>query len=129
EQDSVNREPTRRFLTDPLRRRAAQAFELGALPFLLEPPLSRGGRRPRRTPPPLDPEGRPERLDEAPDGELAVAPLAALVLRDRPQDGPRLGDHAPLLRRRERRRGLDVEERLDSRFGALRVLAARAARA
>ena len=71
-----------------------------------------------------------QRLDEPFDRELAVAPLAPLVLGDARSTGPALRDHAALLLRRgERRRRLDVEHGLDPRLRALGVLTARAARA
>ena len=70
-----------------------------------------------------------ERLDQPLGRELAVAPLASLVLCDRAQHRPRFADHAPLLGLRERRGGLDVEARLDPRVALLRVLPARPARA
>src|SRR5687768_10483603 len=60
-----------------LRRRA---------PFLrFEPALARGPCRLRRDPPALDFQRLPELLHEPLDGQLAVAPLTALVLRDRAQ--------------------------------------------
>ena len=70
-----------------------------------------------------------ELLDEPLDGQLAVAPLAPLVLGDAAQHRAGLRRHAPLLRVRQRRRRLDVEHGLDARLGRVRVLAARAARA
>ena len=66
--------------------------------------------------------------DEALDRELAVACLAPLVLRDRPEDGACASDDAVLLDVRERRRRLDVERRFDPRRGLLRMLSARPAR-
>ena len=67
--------------------------------------------------------------DEPLDRELAVSPLAALVLGDRSQDGPRLGQHSSLLHVRQRGRLRHVEERLDPGLGRVGVLAPRAARA
>jgi hypothetical protein len=62
---------------------------------------------------PLDPQRFPKRVDEALDRQLAVSPLASLVLRYRPQHRPGAADDASFLSRRERRRGLDVEQSLD----------------
>ena len=78
---------------------------------------------------PRDAQRFAEHLDEPVDGEVFVAQLAPLVLGDRAQHRPRLRDDALLLSRRERRRRLDVEDRLDPRLGFLGVLAARPARA
>src|SRR5205085_10371306 len=110
-------------------RRPTEPLGLRADPLLLEPPLPRRCARLRRDALPLYPQRLAQRLDEPLDRALAVPPLAPLVLRDGAQNRPGLREHAPLLRRRERRRGLDVEHRFDSRFRLLRVLTAGAARA
>ena len=94
-------------------------------PLLVQPPLPRRRRRLRRPALSLAPSALAERLDEPFDRQLAVAPLAALVLRDGAQRRPRTC--------RSTRRfwasvsadgGLDVENRLDARLRALRVLPA-----
>src|SRR5216683_612923 len=63
-------------------------------------------------------------MDEPLGCELAVAQLAALVLRDRADDRPGLGKYASLLRMGERRRSHDVEPRVDLRIRRVRVLPA-----
>ena len=68
-------------------------------------------------------------LDEALDCELAVAGLAALVLRDARRTGACTRDDTPFLDVGERGGRLDVEQGVDPRRGLLGVLSARAARA
>src|SRR5207249_4262273 len=99
-----------------------------AAPLLLEPPLARGGRWRGRDPAPGHAQRLPQGLDDPLDRELAVPPLAALVLGDRAQDGPGARENAPFLDRRQRRRGLDVEGRLDAGLVLLGVLTAGPAR-
>src|SRR4051794_28770684 len=92
-------------------RRAAEALALAPAPLLLEAPLFGGGGGLRRHPPPLDPQRLAQRRDEPLDGQLAVPPLAPLVLRDRAENRAGTRDDSPLLRGSERRRALDVEDR------------------
>ena len=107
---------------------AAEALDLRAAPFVLEPALLRGLGGAGRNPSPRDAEGLPKVLHDALDGELAVPRLRPLVLRHGPNDGSRPADDPALLRIRERRRGLHVEDRLHAGLRFLRVLTARTAR-
>jgi hypothetical protein len=100
---------------------------LGALALLLEAALARRGARLRRHALPLDAERFAELLDQPLDRELAVPPLAPLVLRNRPEGRPGLCDNAALLRVAERGGTLDVEDRLDAGLRGVRVLPARSA--
>ena len=109
-------------------RRPAEPLRAAALALLVEPALLRGLRGRGRAPPPLRPQRLADRLGEALQGELTVAPLAALVLGDGADDRPRLGPDPPLLAVAQRRRGVDVEGRLDPGLGLLGVLAARPTR-
>src|SRR5262249_30056545 len=70
----------------------------------------------------------PERGDKAVGRQLPVPQLAPLVLGDGPKPCSGALDDAALLLVRQRRRGFEVERRLDARLGLLRLLAARAAR-
>src|SRR5207249_180507 len=108
---------------------APEPLRLRPVPLLLEPTLTSGLGGRRGNPPPLDPEGPPELLHQALEGELPVSALAALVLGDRAQHRTRAGDDAPLLRLRERRRRFDVEDGFDPCLRLLRMLTAGAARA
>src|SRR5437764_559032 len=103
-------------------------LDLGAAPLLFEAALDRRLRRLRRPPTARDAERLVQLRDEALERQLAVAQLAALVLRDRAEHGAGLREHAPPLRVAERAGRLDVEHRLDARLVLLRVLSARSAR-
>src|SRR5436190_4842615 len=111
-----------------VRRRTPQALHLASPALRCEPLLDGFAVWPRRPPPLPHLERAPERGDEALEGELAVPELAALVLRDRPDRRAEARDHPLLLHVGERRRGLDLEERLDAGFRLLRMLAAGATR-
>src|SRR5581483_5705729 len=99
--------------TSSVVRRTPQPLDAAAAALSLEALLDRRLRRPRRASWTRNPERLAQLLDEPLGRELAVAPLAALVLRDRPEHRAGLGHGAPLLRVRERGGGLDVEDRLD----------------
>ena len=94
------------------------------------PGAARGPRasRRRRTAPALDAEARSDRIRQPFERELAVSPLAPLVLGDRTHKGAPALRETALLGLRERCRAPNVEARLDARLGLLRVLAARPAR-
>src|SRR5438094_226841 len=119
----------RRAADGPLVRGTPEPLRLGAALLLLAAAPSSGGgglgggalsRYAQRF---------PQRGAEPLDCELAIARLTPLVLRDRSQNRAGARDHAPLLRVRQRVRGLDVEDGDDPRLGLLRVLAAGPARA
>src|SRR3990170_4829365 len=110
-------------------RRTPQLLRRSSATLLLQAPLDGGLARTCRDAAPLDVERLAQLRDEPLDGQLPVAELAALVLGDRAQHEAGLRRHAPLLRRRERGRGLDVEHGLHARGRLLRVLAAGPARA
>ena len=104
----------------PLRVAAALLCGEAAAPSppcrLGRPPLARNAER------------LAQRRDDPLDRKLAVAQLAALVLRDRPQHRPGPRDDAPLLDVGQRRGREHVEHRLDAALRLVRVLAARPAR-
>ena len=109
-------------------RASTQAFGAGPAPLLGQAPLARLGRGRRRAAPALALEPAGDRLGEALERQLAVSPLAALVLSDRAHDGADAVGKPALVGVRQRRRRLHVEEGLDPRLRLLHVLAARAAR-
>ena len=78
---------------------------------------------------PLDFQRLAQVVDNTLDRELAVPPLAALVLGHGAEDRSGLRNHAALLRVGEPDRALDVEDRLGSGLRLLRVLPARPTRA
>src|SRR5215211_5658758 len=110
-------------------RRSAGPLELGAPPLGLKPALARGAARLRRLAAPpraqraADPRAQPRHR------ELAVARLAARVLRDRRDAWAEAALEPALLLIRERLRRVDVEHRLDPRRGDVRVLSTRPGRA
>src|SRR3990170_6183270 len=110
-------------------RRLPPPLRLAPPALLVEAALAGGESRRRRPPWAQDPQRITERLGQALQRELAVSPLAALVLRDRADDGAGAGEHTALLRRAQRSGGLDVEHRLDSGLRLLGVLAPGPARA
>src|SRR2546425_11628920 len=112
-----------------LTRPTARALGLGAAALGLEAARAGGGGRLRGSAPARYAQGLAQRLHEPRDRQLAVPPLAALVLGEGALHRSGLRDHASLLSRRQRCRGLDVEDRLDATLGPLCVLAARPARA
>ena len=100
----------------------ASSSALDAL--LLEPPLPCGGAGFRGHAAAGDGERLAKLRDEPLDRQLAVPSLAPLVLGDRTNDRTDTREDSAALSVRERRRGLDLERRLDPRRRLLRVLAA-----
>src|SRR6185295_15044896 len=90
-------------------RRPPERLRAGATALVLEPPLARLRGRSRGYPPPRDRERLAQLLDEAIDGKLAVAGLAALVLGHCPDDRTCPRDHSAALGVGQRGRGLDLE--------------------
>jgi hypothetical protein len=110
-------------------RLASQALRLAPAPLLGEPAAARFGRGLGRPAPPPHLEPGRDRLSEAFEGELAVSPLAPLLLSYRADEGAGPLDEAPLLGVGEHSRGFDVENRLDAGLGLLRMLTSGPARA
>src|SRR5688572_2425739 len=96
-------------------------------PLRLQPPALRPRGRLRRAPRAGDVQAEREPPRQPLQSELAVARLAARVLRDARDPRPALLDDAALLVVGERARCRDVERRLDPRRGDVRMLPARAA--
>lgn len=95
------------------------------LPALLgEPALAGRAGRPGRTATTEWTKAGRDPLPHPVDGELAVARLAAGVLRNRRHPGSETRPQAALLLVVERLGGVDLEHGLDSRGGHVRVLAA-----
>src|SRR5918996_2260421 len=109
-------------------RASTQALGVGPAPLFSQAPLARLGRGRRRAAPALALEPAGDRLGEALERQLAVSPLAALVLSDCADNGADAIGKPALVRVRQRRRRLHVEEGLHARLRLLHVLAARAAR-
>src|SRR5439155_19157940 len=82
--------------------RAPQALDVAAAALLLEPSLDRRFRRPRRPAPTRDLERLAEDFHEPLGRELAVAPLAPLVLGDRADHRAGARDDPALLSWSER---------------------------
>jgi len=109
-------------------RRATPALDLAPPLLRRDPLLDRLTVRTRRTPRPPDAERVAQRRDQPLDGQLAVPELTAFVLGHGADGRAGAREHALLLRVRQGRRLLDVEERLDAGLRLLGVLASRPAR-
>src|SRR5690606_35163625 len=107
------------------RRPAARLLALGGSALLLEAASAGGAGRPGRTAPAGHGEGGGDLLSQALQRDLAVARLTAGVLADGGDDRADALQQPGPLRLVERRRRLDVEDRLHSRGGDVGVLAAR----
>ena len=107
----------------------AQALRIASTSLLGEAPFPRCGARLRRAALPLDAEALSQSGGETLERELAVPPLAPLILRERADHGASARSQAPFLRVGQGRGRLDVEDGLDPSLRLLRVLAAGPARA
>src|SRR5436190_1935588 len=108
--------------------RTSEALDLAPPSLRREALLDRPAVRPRRAPRPPYAQRFPERRDEPLERQFPVPQLAALVLGDGLDRRADPVDDPLLLRVRQRRRRLHVEQRLDPRLRLLRVLPARPAR-
>ena len=107
--------------------RPPQPLDVGAAALGLEPAFLGRLARLRGDALAVDVQRLSQLLDEALDGELAVPQLAALVLRHRAERRAGLRDDPALLVVGQRRRALDVEDRLHAGLRGVRVLTSRAA--
>src|SRR5438067_5501191 len=123
--DGTNRPLTSVLL---LRSRTAETLDLAPPTLPGEPLLHRPSMGSRRLPRAADAERGAERGHESLEGQPPIPELAALVLGHRSEDRACTLDHPLLLLLRQRRRSLDVEQRLDSRLRLLCVLAPGSAR-